>query len=73
MPYFISYAWKSPRGVWSLSEEITDKHPIEWLVECREKRGGEYVPGIKRGGDFYLLFWTEISEEVAEKFKDKIG
>jgi len=72
--YFVSYAWKSRRGEWGLSEEITDKHPIEWLTEVRKKYGGEYIPGTQRGGEeYYLLFWTEIPEELAKKLKDEIG
>lgn len=56
--YFISYACDKVRA-----DEMTDRHPVEWLVMVREEN-----PKC----DYCILFWEEVSQGIYEKFGNLI-
>lgn len=45
MHYLISYAWrrKAGDGRWQLSNNVTERSPVEWILETREFPEEEYV------------------------------
>jgi hypothetical protein len=55
--YFISYAWQ--RNGWELhdwvfEDDVTTKHPVRWLIECKEHKEESYK----------IIFWSEIPKDV---------
>jgi hypothetical protein len=65
--YFISYAWRHIRhsSNWNIGEEITQTHPILFLLENRVAGKGEEEHG--------LLFWKEIEDDLALALEDEFG
>jgi hypothetical protein len=53
---------------WSNNETITNIHPVEFLVDLRNKHG-ESEQAIYH---YLLKFWAEIPEEIALKFKERL-
>lgn len=53
---------------WSDNETITNTHPIEFLLNLRDK----YKEDEHATYRYRLLFWAEILEEIALKFKERL-
>jgi hypothetical protein len=52
---------------WSDAERIENVHPIEFLLKQRDKHG-ENEHAIYH---YRLLFWAEIPEDIALKYKEQ--
>ena len=70
--YFISYdyAYTSKTSHYaetSIMETLTNEHPLVWLSKMRK----EYSESKEARYRYYIRFWAEISDEVAEKYKEE--
>lgn len=66
MYYFVVYQWeKHVRGFGDplISNEVIDEHPLDWLYRVQE----EYESHRE---SYKILWYTEIREEIYEKYKD---
>ena len=57
--YFISYKWSRHTGEWHNSQDVTDKHPLDWM---RDNKSEEE--------EWVLVFWEEI---ILEMFNEYTG
>ncbi len=75
--YYIMYVWRSTRDGadhWNYSECLTERHPVQWLVEQREKYSCEASPNKKVIKYTYAIIgWKEVSPEIYGIYKDKVG
>ena len=68
--YFITFAWMPiGRPPWRISEDITDKHPIEYITYMNRLSEESDSP-IKC--EHHLLSYIEINEETAEKYREML-
>jgi hypothetical protein len=80
MPYFVTYQRATVANnngnitpfMPSLENEVTRKHPVEWLIEKK----ASMVDSVFGEGVFHryfitLVFAMEISEETAKKYEER--
>lgn len=62
--YFIMYMWKRiGDAYWEYSEEMSGKHPVQWLVDIRNNSSESYA----------LIGWKEVPKEIYDDYKDEVG
>lgn len=74
--YFIVYMWRrltERNSHWEFAEEITEMHPVEYLVHLRRDHGVVSFGLTKHRHDYSLINWMEINEEMYMKYKDELG
>ena len=60
--YFIAYEYHYHTAEnWSPMQILTDKHPLEWLMEGHTEEDSKYH-------EYRLTFWAEITKELYEKY-----
>jgi len=54
---------------------VTDKHPIQWQLDCNETYGvvADTGTGYKKREHYKVISWQKLTLEEYKKFKDKIG
>jgi hypothetical protein len=62
--YFISYEWHYRGQENRFANEISDIHPLKWLLNTKENNKGCYCT---------LLSWNEITEEEYKTYNLHIG
>lgn len=62
MNYFMAYQEESRVGA-AIHNEITNMHPVQRIVYLNEKHMGKM---------FVLLFWSEVSDEIAELYSSRL-
>lgn len=76
------YGWSQDRhGNWISSgcsdnnyQDITDKHPIQWQLDCNEKWGKEREEyGNKHREEYMVISWQTLTLEEYKKFKGHVG
>jgi len=80
--YFISYIWSryvrysdqsECKFKWNYGEELSQTHPIEWLVDIRNKYTTVEESGKDVMYEYRLLGWNEIPEEIYNRYNGEIG
>ena len=54
--YFLTYWCRTKYGSEYPVNQITQKHPVDWIVETREKYG--------ENEEYVLLFWSEVPDTM---------
>jgi hypothetical protein len=78
------YGWKHQGGVtggWvstgcsdSNNQDITDKHPLQWQIDCNKEYDKEIEEhGYKKREYYEVISWQRLTLEEYKKFKGKIG
>ena len=66
MKWFIQYGYRSAGGLhFNYSEAITDEHPVQWLIGCRERN--------ERLAAIHIVFAMKLTDEEAERFDGEVG
>ena len=62
--YFIMYMWKRiGDAYWEYSEEMSEKYPVQWLVDIRNNSPELYA----------LIGWKEVPKKIYDDYKDEVG
>ncbi len=78
--YLIMYMWKryvqgsqDTTPSWTLGEELTETHPVKWLVDIRNDYSRIMEHGKVVQYDYTLIGWNEVSKEIYDTYKDEVG
>ena len=61
------------RFKWKFSEDLSQTHPVKWLIDMRDKYTMAEENGRKVMYEYQLIGWQEIPKEIYVAYKDRVG
>lgn len=78
--YFIMYKWSRyvqgsqyTEDRWVFGEELTTTHPVQWLIDIRNKYSITIEHGKRIQWKYTLIGWEEVSKEIYDTYKGEVG
>ena len=61
------------RFKWYFGEDLSQTHPVKWLVDMRDEYTMIEENGVKTTYEYQLIGWEEVSREIYDTYKGEVG